>query len=163
MKTVRTNCFETNSSSTHSFTLDTSYSDAVFIPNDSFRGVEISAGEFGWEWRKFNDFGTKASYFWTLIADANKEYEEKYLPGLRARLERLAKKHGVVFLKPGEKDWTYVDHGSEHYENFVKREPSIGTDDGLWEFLTNPSYWIMLGNDNSEAPYDFRLTPIRLN
>lgn len=156
MKTIRTNCFETNSSSTHSFTIDTSYNTGKEF---SARGKEITAGEFGWEWRKFNDFETKASYFWTLCYDDVSEYVKTYFSDLSTHMKRLAKKHGFTLVQPASNSYCYVDHGFEHYEKFVKNHPKLNTDEGLWEFLTSPAFWITLGNDNSVMPCNARLTP----
>jgi hypothetical protein len=151
MKTTRTSCFETNSSSTHSITFDVKDTDV------EFSSCEIMADSFGWEWRKFNDFRTKASYFWSLVYD---EYGRKLRPELYARLMRLSKKHGIVFTTPTADKYLYpgVDHGHEHYEKFVSQFPMIATDEGLWEFLTNKAYYICLGNDNDIAPPNFRQT-----
>jgi hypothetical protein len=154
MKTIRTNCFETNSSSTHSVTID---STTGKISEKQIKGSKIYPGEFGWEWRKLNRFVSKASYFWTLVADYPRDVSD-----LKERLERLAEKHGFE-LMPTDPElnggYSYVDHGWEHYEKFISQYPELDTDDGLFEFLTSTNGWIMLGNDNGHSEPNFRLTP----
>lgn len=150
MKTIRTNCFETNSSSTHSVTIDSS----THGNTRNVRGAKIYHGEFGWEWNRFNDFSTKASYFWTLVADYPRDHDD-----LKARLERLAEKHEFKLLPIREGSYCYVDHGWEHYGEFISKYPELNTDDGLFDFLTSKSCWIMLGNDNGHGEPNFRLTP----
>jgi hypothetical protein len=114
---------------------------------------KIYPGEFGWEWKKFNSFTQKVSYFWTLACD----YPDN-TTGLRERLGRLAEKHGFELMSSDRQTYTYVDHGLEHYAAFIRARPELDTDAGLYEFLTSKSAWIMLGNDNEMSPPDFYLT-----
>lgn len=145
MKTIRFRAFETNSSSTHSITFDSSYTAAPPI-----KGAVIRCGEFGWEYERFNDFAQKASYFWTLAQDNE---------SLNDLLVELAEEYEFTLVSPSSEVWHYVDHGGEHYDNFVSEHPQIDSKAGLFEFLTQESFWIMLGNDNSCGPANFRLTP----
>jgi hypothetical protein len=113
--------------------------------------MTIPLGEFGWEYTKFNDFLTKASYFWTLAL---------YNEDVNERMIRLAADHGLdLQFKQSKDDFYYVDHGSEHYSDWVKKNPELLTDEGLWNFLINESCWIILGNDNSEDPANWRISP----
>jgi hypothetical protein len=146
MKTIRHNTYETNSSSTHSITIDTKNYKNVQIP----KTITIPLGTFGWEYAKFNDFLTKASYFWTLAL---------YNEDVNARMIRLAADHGLdlQFIQSNDEFYA-VDHGSEHYDNWVKKNPELLTDEGLWNFLINESCWIVLGNDNSYDPPNWRIT-----
>ena len=149
MKTIRSNCFETNSSSTHSVTIDNS-SETTHL--SKIKNKKIKCAEFGWEYEKFNDFETKASYFWTLVN------QDEDIPNLREYLDEIAEEYGFILVKPRED--SYVDHGTEHYENFIEKYPKLKTKKGLAKFLFNKNSWIFLGNDNSET-YDlnFHLTP----
>ena len=61
MKTIRKNCFETNSSSTHSLCITTEDKYLQLVPN-SDGSIVLTGGEFGWGWDKFNDPLTKANY-----------------------------------------------------------------------------------------------------
>ena len=49
MKTIRKNCFETNSSSTHSLCISTEDKYLQLIPN-SDGSIILTGGEFGWGW-----------------------------------------------------------------------------------------------------------------
>jgi len=147
MKTIRKSVFESNSSSSHSFSIDLSYSN-----KESVKDVEITCGEFGWEYKKFNDFQTKTSYFWTLVHE-NPSHD------LFERLTRLSQKYRFGLLHPRSSEYCYVDHGTEHYCDWVTKHPEIKTDEGLMDFLISESGWIFLGNDNEDGPPNFQLTP----
>lgn len=146
MKTIRHNTYETNSSSTHSITIDTENYKNIQVPAT----LTIPLGEFGWEFRKFNDFLSKASYFWTLAL-----YNEE----VNDRMIRLAADHGLdLQFAQSDGEFYYVDHGSEHYYDWLKKNPELATDEGLWNFLINESCWIILGNDNSCDPPNWRIS-----
>lgn len=151
MKTIRSNCFETNSSSTHSVTIDNS-SETTHL--SKIKNKKIKCSDFGWEYEKFNDFETKASYFWTLVN------QNEDIPNLREYLEKIAEEYKFILVKPKNDSYSCVDHGTEHYENFIKKYPKLKTKKGLAKFLFNKNSWIFLGNDNSD-PQDlnFYLTP----
>lgn len=142
MKTIRSNCFETNSSSTHSVTISKEKS----IVKD-FGGLEIYCGEFGWEWKKYNDFKTKASYIWTLISVHNCQ------TAVGEHLRELSEEYNFKLVAPKDKEWFYVDHGWEHFEKF-----EINTKNDLKNFLFSEKSWLFLGNDNGYAPPNFHLT-----
>lgn len=146
MKTIRYNTYETNSSSTHSITIDSENYKNVQIP----KTMTIPLGKFGWEYTKFNDFLSKASYFWTLAL---------YNEDVNERMIRLAADHGLdLQFKQSDDEFYYVDHDSEHYYDWLKKNPELATDDGLWNFLINESCWIILGNDNSYDPPNWRIS-----
>lgn len=163
---IRQGVFESNSSSTHSITLDLSYENKD-IPDDAF--IFIHAGKFGWEFKKFNDFYTKASYLWTIshafsCQDENDWFSQKYpelsdkMKKLKTNLKVLEEQHNLGFLTPSESEYCYVDHGVDHWANMVNCYPQLDSPEGIWEFLTNCSYWVFLGNDNEEAPPGFKYT-----
>lgn len=150
MKTIRHNTFETNSSSTHSITID-----RVNYPNKQIpKTLTLEGSKFGWEFERFNDFLRKASYFWTL---------GEYCQDVQDRMLRLSETHGFDLVWP-ERDKhgyvdVYIDHGSEHYDQWIADYPELETDEGLWDFLTSEACWIMLGNDNSCDPPNWRESP----
>lgn len=169
-KQVRNNVFECNSSSSHSLTIDNSYT-GKNEPDLRFPSM-VYGGEFGWEFRKFNDFKTKASYLWSIVCDydfentATHEYFSTHYPDSWSNLKclydnlKLLETEGKLRLieKRPEEYW-YVDHGFEHWDNYVKNYPVLKTPEGIWEFLTKSSYWVFLGNDNSTPPPGFHYTP----
>jgi hypothetical protein len=150
MKTIRSNAFETNSSSTHSITIDRANYPNLQVP----KVMTIEGANFGWEHVRFNDFYTKASYFWTLAL---------YSDVVKERMLRLSAEHGFDLVWPrtnnGWSTETYIDHGSEHYADWIQSNPELDTDAGLWEFLTSESSWIMLGNDNGSLPPNWKDSP----
>jgi len=150
MKTIRKSVWETNSSSTHSVAIDTSYT-----RKSSVDGLEIEGKFFGWEFVRFNDFVTKASYFWALVHN-NQNHP------LFDRMVRLSRKYNFELLQPRTDQFWYVDNGTEHYSTWIKENPQLDTDEGLMDFMISESSWIFLGNDNDDDPPNFRLTQHQL-
>ncbi len=64
MQQIRKSVFETNSSSTHSISID-SHGDIELITPDDDGYIYIDIGQFGWEEETHHDFATKASYLAT--------------------------------------------------------------------------------------------------
>ena len=63
MKTqIRRSVFETNSSSTHSISIVREPTNIHFPTT-----LEFNVGEFGWEWKTYSDYLSKASYLYTAI------------------------------------------------------------------------------------------------
>ena len=62
MKTIRKSVFETNSSSTHSISIDDSGANYTSITPDRDGNIVLKGGQFGWEIGDFNDPLTKANY-----------------------------------------------------------------------------------------------------
>lgn len=148
MKVVRLGVFETNSSSTHSFTTENEgyeYEDGVEIKPDW-------EGEFGWNWDAWYTTEEKLAYICRCMLDNDwmlKDTDEgiyKVLRPLQERLENL----GVYFEIPTaeylENHWGYVDHGDEYYKSDIV--DILKTDDSLLSFLFNPKNGIDGGNDN---------------
>lgn len=146
MKTIRSNVFETNSSSTHS----------IAIPKncESNNFISFHVGEFGWDWEEINP----ADYFYTAIYETSSTEKE-----LREKLNQLSnvlESHGISYeLSPVKYhisiydgvsylclDDGYIDHGSE-LTNFVNELLNDG--DKLVRFLSRGL--VFTGNDNSEA------------
>lgn len=146
MKTIRKSAFETNSSSTHSITIDSSY-----LGRCDVKDLEIECDEFGWEFVKFNDFRTKASYFWTL-AHTHQNHP------LFDRMIRLSRKYKFGLLYPRTDQYCYIDHNFEHYDSWIEESPQLDTDEGLMDFMVSNSGWMFLGNDNDDDPPNFRMT-----
>jgi hypothetical protein len=145
-KLIRHNVHETNSSSSHvisiadatkEFVLDTIY------PNDDGE-VVIYGSEFGWEWERYNDATTKASY--AAQQFANDEYK---LDILKSVIQEHTQAETVTFV--GLEDG-YVDHQSMSMMRDF-------TEEKLKDFVFNKNSWLFLGNDNSTADPMFYETP----
>ena len=142
MKVIRLGVFETNSSSTHSFT--SCYTDYEIQPN-----IEPDwEGEFGWQFDFWNYTSEKLAYICRcLMGYCNGTQEEinKALKPLQERLDGLGVHFEIPTAEELEKSWGYVDH-SEDYKSDI--EEIIETDEGLLSFLFNDNNGIQGGNDN---------------
>lgn len=152
MKKIRHNVFETNSSSTHSLSInDDSILLDTIIP-DEYGIVTINGGEFGWEWEKFNDAYTKASYALTGVLYV--EDRETALSTLHdvIREHTLAEVVELVLDTTKENYDVYIDHQSVEdgeMNNLLFDKTR------LHNFIFNKNSWLFLGNDNSSAPNKF--------
>ena len=151
MKTIRQNVFETNSSSSHSVTIQTSPNKHQVTLNDE--GVLfVERGEFGWDNTTFVSFDDKCSYAYTQAAnnhwcnrDKNpSEYldisdNEKLQMMERVIMENVPNITKVLFLN----NEGYVDHQSEDlvYDIFE-------SEDTLTTFLFDTASEFSTGNDN---------------
>lgn len=152
MKIVRHNVFETNSSSTHSISInsDTELYDSI-IP-DKNGVITLTGGEFGWEWKKTNDAFVKANYCAVDVID-NEDLKDM----LRSVIIEHTGAKNVVFgfkLKFIGEDYStydsYIDHQSEGTSH-----PAFTSFENLKNFIFNPRSYLFIGNDNSEEPPNF--------
>lgn len=127
---IRRGVFETNSSSTHSFTHGNTYNNIVV--NDEDNCVHTDLGEFGWEIETYYDSATKLAYillaaasftghsFWYFgdtgfdeMLESFKETEEY------KRIEEAVRNYmncdGIVVDEDSE---GYIDHQSLEYDSF---------------------------------------------
>lgn len=133
---TRMSVFETNSSSTHSISIETAQSMDLLqtiCPNDSGT-IYLYGGEFGWEPETFTDAETKANYCATDMQSDREKLE---------MLSEVIKDHtgakAVIFdLKDA-----YVDHQSAgtSYEAFASKKT-------LRDFIFNPKSTLHTDNDN---------------
>jgi len=143
MKTIRNNIFETNSSSSHSISIRYN----PFIKDNSlvpYNGeIRIDTGEFGWEWKKYNDAYTKASYFLTRF-----KHDESMLEMLKEVISKNCENCSIV-LEIDDYQNGYIDHQSTNTLD------DIISSDELENFIFNKNCWLYLGNDNEYAPKGF--------
>jgi len=152
---IRQGVFETNSSSTHSVSIADSSKDFLMDTSllpDQNGIVELTGGEFGWDFSKYNDAETKANY----MAIYSRDDEEK-----RQMLIDVIKKQtgaDVVVCKIGE---SYIDHQSDAGENGYTRKAGKGFDseETLRQFIFNKNSWLFTGNDNSSPDQNFYDVP----
>ena len=71
MKTIRLNCFETNSSSSHSLCIKArnGLRDSYLTVDDIDNHVHVEFGEFGWGYEKTSDQYDKLSYLITMVVE----------------------------------------------------------------------------------------------
>ena len=141
MRTIRSKVFETNSSSTHSISIE----GGTYVP-DTFPvqdGVcKVYPGEFGWEEAIFHAPEAKASYCLTYVKTVvgKDEAPAKMLIGVLAEATRCK----VEFVpEPGNCIWGYIDHQSYNVcgEAFESAEQ-------LRDFIFNPKSYLETDNDN---------------
>lgn len=135
---IRKNIFETNSSSTHAIAIPTTWVEPG-IYGDS---IEFDFDEYGWR----NDFHDFKNYLWTAINYLDGDSELLHTSGewedkIRTILSPYYK--DIIFNKPTEKDWFYIDHGYE----LVELLNELYNDDDL---LLNAIFYgeVATSNDN---------------
>ena len=148
MKITRKSVFETNSSSTHSISINST--DFLFdsIKPDKDGNIILRGGQFGWEWKRFDSPLVKANY--CAVDAANN-------PEKTAMLIDVIKKHtgakNIVFAMITQwdsPDWSYIDHQSDGRANlaFIDEET-------LKNFIFNRKSYLFTGNDNERPPLNF--------
>jgi hypothetical protein len=148
-KNIRTSVFETNSSSSHSISLneDNILIDITLIPDEEGI-IRLIGGEFGWEWERYNDAITKANYASIETSGANREFL------INAIKEQTGAKEVILLasLDYDATNYSYIDHESTGLLN------QIDTIEKMKNWLFNPNTWLITGNDNSSEPiniFDF--------
>ena len=177
--TIRKNFPETNSSSSHSVSISLSgkyYKPEewnIEIQDDGTIFIPDSTDDFGWEFRKYNDVLTKIQYISSIyyvkenpkklkilkdviksftgakkvIFEFEKNFEKEYRYRLEEKNEKMRSKDIVDF-------GSEIDHGSNSIFSQI-----LESKNKIKDFIFNPSSWLFLGNDNSNAPDKFFLTP----
>jgi hypothetical protein len=134
---IRQGIFETNSSSSHSITIDMKGKRDAKIPRGHDGDYHIYAGEFGWEVEDYTDAPTKASYALTYAANNAAQ---------RDMLSRvLAKRLGGTVVLHVERDeiTPYIDHQSDHV-----CANAFASEDALEAFIFSPASALHTDNDN---------------
>lgn len=143
MKVTRKAVFETNSSSTHSISIEGGDYTPDKMPLEG--GVcKVHTGEFGWEQDQFHDAATKASYCLTYCKVENGgaiEHEQQLVAVLKAETGCEVK-----FVSSGNEDydrWGCIDHQSDGAcaRAFANAET-------LRNFIFNPNSMLVTDNDN---------------
>lgn len=141
-KNIRHAVFETNSSSTHAISLAKSPTfDAVIdIINDK---VLIQTREFGWEFDRYTDFETKASYLATFIDKYTKAKDSiQFLALFTKVITDYTNAKVSIFNNPN----SYIDHQSIH----VARH-ALANYDACKRFLFSSQSVLFTGNDNEST------------
>lgn len=141
---IRSNVFETNSSSVHSIVI-------TKTPTDPGWFVEFSIGEFGWEFNELSTPEEKASYFYTaacslLKRDIFNEISEKLF---KYGIE-IYSTNRAAFEFDAEYTWLengYIDH-VEELESWVN--DLMNDTDKLIRFIFNDESFVITGNDNCD-------------
>lgn len=136
MNTIRKGVFETNSSSTHSISLEQD-NEWDTIEADDDKIIRIYKRNFGWEWQAYNDARTKAEYCYTDDIDQDLLQE-------------------VIQEFTGCEVEFYNDecYGIDHQSYGTVRN-KLKTKEELTNFIFNKASLLFTGNDNDDAPYNF--------
>ena len=138
MKTLRRNVFETNSSSSHSITVEVgSYWDTITPDNDGV--IRLIGGEFGWEIEEYNDAETKANYVALdfLLCEMDDKFD--------MLIEVIQDYTGYHVENCIDLDsWgTYIDH-----QSIGTAAHELHSKDGIKNFIFNKSSILYTDNDN---------------
>lgn len=135
MKNIRTNVFETNSSSSHSISISDGDELRDTILPDENGVIHLRGGEFGWEWETYNSAESKANY---CAIDCQND-----LNMIKMLVEVIKEHTGArdVLFEFGK--YSYIDHQSQgtSYDAFRSKEE-------LRRFLFDRNSYIETGNDN---------------
>jgi len=140
---IRLAIFETNSSSTHSLSInkDTILYESLNV--DRSGNVYISSGEFGWEVEQYRHADVKASYCFTWIKqECSGETENRYLEMLKKAIKEHTQCKNVIF----QDEDGYIDHQSDDvcFEVFESEET-------LKNFIFNVNSTLTTANDNEDC------------
>lgn len=174
-KIIRSNVFETNSSSCHSISIQkceaTLYS--RLYPNEDGL-IELIGGEFGWGYDKYTDALTKANYVAVAIAlleksanDFNTADEERKkvfnyysLPEFGAKNYLAAKMifEKVIRNQTGAEviynfsvdDWQHPNHSYIDHQSFedAKDGEWLLNEEEVFNFIFSPESELVIDNDN---------------
>lgn len=141
MKQIRKNCFETNSSSTHSLIIKSDVT--VDTIKDEICGIEFELGVFGWGTEIYRDTHTKASYLFTYC----------HINGLPVDfISEVLDRYGIDYtfrsgseLEPYE-DF-YIDHQSVDYAEEIYKYTKE-SESNLLNYLFNTDFELIISNDN---------------
>ena len=172
MKIIRKGTFETNSSSTHSYTVSNYGSVYETLYPDANGVITIKGNDFGWEFEKYDDAASKVSYVATLINEClesledisiNNTWVKKYIPDslfdgdkpvikdkIKLLFESVIKDHTGCNEIVYETEDCYVDH-----QSWDSGCDILGfTYEEMKNFLFNPGSTLYTGNDNSTLVWD---------
>ena len=149
---IRTNVFETNSSSTH----------AICIAKDGYElkdHIDFHTGEYGWECDEYGDLDNKASYLITAILSMDKESADEKLIQLKGILDENEITYTIPELNVnsceyGKKKHYYYDIGYDYIDHAGELrswlDDLLSDSDKLFRYLFGDSF-IVTGNDNDDG------------
>lgn len=150
MKKIRNGVFETNSSSSHSVSINSSEELLDTLIPDKDGNIVLSGiggcGEFGWGLERINSAYIKALY---CAVDCFRN--EKSMKLLTDVIKKQTLCNDVIYdieLKDyNSEKWCYIDHQSQGTSS-----PCFESEENLRNFIFNKNSWLFLANDNSEIP-----------
>ena len=159
MKRERHGVFETNSSSSHSISIDenTIMLDTYLIPDEE-GNLYIAGESFGWEWAKYNDARTKAQYCF-----ADSYGNESRMDMLKEVLMEQTQAKEIVLPTEAEDNWSVPGGASVDHESSGTSGEAFASKETLRNFIFNMNSVLFTGNDNSSAPINFYVAdPVKM-
>lgn len=159
---IRSQVFETNSSSSHSITVSGTEAEDFGLGKDVLRSGVISIeqySDFGWEWTEFH--GTKDKIAYMLMQcdpqefSFNAEGSDDIVPRLVERSDNARWLVDVIERATGcmiemrVGSYVGIDHQSHGEGSELFCDESA-----MRQFLFSPSSYLQTGNDNS-SPWDY--------
>lgn len=148
MKTTRQGAFETNSSSTHSITINSKNVLFDSITPDSYGVINLFGGQFGWEWETYDAPIVKANYC-AIHALGDLAQTEMLVNVIKVHTgAKEVKIHAS--LDYDNRNRSYIDHQSVGTAN-----DAFESEETLKNFIFNRYSILYTGNDNDDAPANF--------
>ena len=164
MLQIRQGVFETNSSSTHAISI-AKWDDTMRVPDSIHFCLNK---EFGWEFEKYNDVMSKASYLWIAACSiyGNISNEDNLIE-IKEKIFNILFDAGVknITFDSGdyiEYDWNnegallsfngYIDHvySLNNWVDELIDDPNL-----LLAYLFNPDSQVYTGNDNDDRTPEY--------
>jgi hypothetical protein len=145
---IRRSTFETNSSSSHSLTLDRNALVAQPFPKDVLRAgvVCVAPGDYGWEWERFYTPLNKLRYLVTHLLSFSDVSELNDCPQMEM-LRKVVAEHTGCRIEV-ENNEGHIDHES------LGRAGEVFADEAtLHAFVFGRDSCVETGNDNSNPPW----------
>ena len=153
---VRRNVFETNSSSTHSICIVTDDRAETIYPSKFI----FKCGQFGWEFRNYNDPVSKGQYFYTGLCEL---YGKEKIREVMRDIEQYFKtEHNIdVFVDEPDyrkstyngKEYEYIDSDCGYIDHVTDAQDLIDAlvqdKELLIDFLFKDASFVATGNDNA--------------
>ena len=149
MKTTRHSAFETNSSSTHSISIDDKSTLLSSITPSKNGVIYLRGGKFGWEWQRITDPLTKANY----CAVSAESDEDRTQMLKEVIMEHTGAKEVVISISID--DYSSADHSYIDHQSYGTADVAFASKEQLKNFIFSPESFLFTGNDNSTPPPNF--------
>jgi len=141
MNTIRKSIFETNSSSTHSISIDDTMINYSSITPDENGNIILIGGQFDWEEKDFYDALTKANY-----CAIDQLRNESNIKMLKKVLIEQTGANDVILDFSGDykhKNWSYIDH-----QSLGTSDEAFESEETLRNFIFGRESVLHTDNDN---------------
>lgn len=137
MKHIRKSVFETNSSSSHSITINSSATNYTSISPDAdgIITIDTKGYDFGWGYEDYNDFHSKACY----CAIDQQNTESNLVMLQKVIMEHTGAKEVKLRIDPN----SYIDH-----QSYGTSSDAFESEQTLKDFLFSKNSILIIDNDN---------------